>query len=93
MKHQELIDKFLSKRDENDGFCDILWLPAFPDGGPFHNVLPEPRVDILAVYLDTENGYDLSFLTSSEDDYDQLFVRLSALPFSVQKKVYNYIFE
>ena len=91
MKHQHLIDAFRQKRDEFDGVCDIIWLPAHPEGGPFHNVLPAPCVDIIAAFLDVHDK--LSFLTSSEDDRDQESVTFGELPFSAQKKIFNYIFQ
>lgn len=92
MKHQTLIDKFRARKDENDGYCDIIWLPASPSG-KFNNVLPAPRTDILAAYMDIADGFELSFFTSSPDDREQGFVKLGELPFSVQKMVYNYIFK
>lgn len=91
MKHQKLIDAFRKNRDEFDGYCDIIWLPAHPEGGPFHNVLPGPCVDIIAAFIDVHDK--LSFLKSSENDREQEFVKLGELPFSVQKKVFNYIFQ
>lgn len=90
MKHQALIDKFRACRDENDGYCDVIWLPAFPDGGLFNNVLPEPCTDILAAYL-SESGY-LEFLISSRDDRDQAFASFNYFPYSIQKKLLRYIF-
>lgn len=94
MKHQHLIDKFHKNRDENDGYADIIWLPAFPGGGLFNNILPAPRTDILAAYLPDEvsDSNRLQFLTSSADDRNQAFVDLGDLPFSIQKLIYDYIF-
>ena len=90
MRHQNFIDKFIARRDEFDGDCHIVWLPAFPGGGLFNNVLPEPRTDILGAFL-VEDGKGLSFLTSSPDDRDQLFVSLGDLPVHIRKKVVEYI--
>lgn len=89
-KHGGVIKAFLKRADEFNGECHIIWLPAHPNGGPFNNVLPGPRTDILAAYLNAD-GYMLQFFTSSPDDRDQRFVSLGELPFSIQKQVIKYI--
>lgn len=90
MKHQHLIDRFRAKKDENDGYCDIIWLP----GDTFNGVLAGAMTDILGAFLDIEDGFRLHFLISNPDDADrtQDFVSLGSLPFSIQKLIYNYIF-
>lgn len=90
MKHQNLIDAFRKKRNENDGYCDIIWLP----GETFNGVLAGAMTDILGAYLDIEDGFQLSFLISDPEtfDRDQEMVSFGSLPYSVQKLVYNYIF-
>lgn len=90
MKHQHLIDRFRANRDENDGYCDIIWLP----GGIFDGLLAAPMTDILGAFLDLEDGFRLQFLISNPDDADrtQSFVSLGSFPFSIQKLIYNYIF-
>ena len=80
----------MERRDESDGICHIIWLPAFPGGGLFNNVLPEPRTDILGAFLGEEDN-GLSFLTSSADDRDQLFISFGDLPFHIRKKIVEYI--
>lgn len=89
MKHKDLINAFRKKRDENDGYCDIIWLP----GGTFNGVLDGARTDILGAFLDMD-GYRLSFLISDPDtaDRDQALVSFGSLPYSVQKLIYKYIF-
>jgi hypothetical protein len=89
MKHQNLIDTFVAKRDENDGYSDIIWLPAC-EGMAFNNVLPEPCTDILAAYMG-ENR-QLQFLCSSWDDDIQEFRDFGKIPYSIQKLIYEYIF-
>lgn len=91
MKHQALIDKFRARADENDGVCDIVYLPSSP-GFEFNNVMPKPCTDILYAALAPDGG--LCFLTSDPATADlvQQFVGLSEIPFSIQKKIYNYIF-
>lgn len=90
MKHQTLIDRFRAHRDENDGYCDIIWLPAFPGGGAFCGVLDGPCTDILAAYLSEDNG--LSFLISSPDDKMQSWANLGDFALGIQKLIYHYIF-
>ena len=89
MKHQNLIDKFRASRHENDGCCDIIYLPSF-DGSMFNSVLPEPYTDIIYASLSPECF--LEFLISSPDDREQAFVSIGYFPFSLQKKIYNYLF-
>ena len=91
MKHQNLIDKFRARKDENDGVCDIIYLPSYP-GAMFENALPGPCTDIIYAALAPDGR--LSFLTSDPTTADrvQQFVGLGELPFSVQKNVYNYLF-
>ena len=90
MKHKHLIDRFRANRDENDGYCDIIWLP----GETFDGILAGTMKDILGASLDLEDGFRLQFLISNPNDADrtQSFVSLGSLPFSVQKLIYNYIF-
>ena len=82
MKHDDLRNQFIARRDESDDFCHIIWLPS----SRFDGCLPGPMTDILGAYLDRESG-DLSFLISDPDsgDRDQDMVSFGSLPFSVQK--------
>lgn len=91
MKHQHLIDKFRKGRDENDGYCDIIWLPS----SQFDGILPGAMTDILGAFLDIEDGFRLSFLISDPEtaDRDQDMVSFGSFPFSVQKLIYNYLFQ
>lgn len=89
MKHQNLIDAFVAKRDENDGYCDIIWLPAC-EGMAFNNVLPGPCTDILGAYMGESR--QLQFLCSSWDDDIQEFHDFGEFPYSIQKLIYEYIF-
>lgn len=83
MKHKDYIERFISDCDEFDGYCYIFWLQ-------FNGILPKPRTDILAVYLDPDDGCRLSFLLSSEDDRDQIMAWFGELPYSVQKELVLY---
>lgn len=89
MKHQDYIDAFRKKRDENDGYCDIIWLPS----KQFDGVLPAPMTDILGAYMDVENGCMLSFLISDPQsfDRDQDMVSFGSLPYSIQKQLINFL--
>lgn len=91
MKHKDFIQHFINVKDEFDGDCYIIWLPAFPGGGVFNNVLPGTRTDILAAYMNINDGNRLTFLTSSPDDRDQYFAGLCELPVGVRKKLISYI--
>lgn len=89
MKHQNLIERFVSNSHEFDGYCHIHWLP----GKMFDGALEGACSDILGAYLDPEHGYQLSFLVSEPpDDVNQRMASLSELPYSVQKMIYKEIF-
>ena len=83
MKHQDYIERFVCNCDEFDGYCYVFWLP----GEEIDGILPEPRTDMLGVYLDREDGFRLSFLLSSEDDRDQIMASFGELPYHVQKEL------
>ena len=85
MKHQDYIDE-IEFIGEFDGYYWIVWLD-----NTFYNVLPGEYPDILAIYVHPEHKEPVQVLLSTKDDYDQIFEDVSALPYSVQKKLINYL--
>lgn len=88
MKHQGFIDIFKEKA-EWDGNCWVIWL-----SGEFYNLLLGDYTDILGAFLSRDihtGSYYLSFLVSTWDDKNQVFLTFSDFPYSVKKKIINYI--